>query len=52
MEGYVGVVSEYVKHGEEVNIEEEWAEDRAMGDTVGYRAGGERECINLRKSGW
>ena len=34
MEGDVGVVSEDVKHGEEVNIEEEWAEDRALGPVV------------------
>ena len=46
MEGDVGVVSEDVKHGEEVNIEEEWAEDRALGDTVGYGAGGGRVWIN------
>ena len=46
MEGDVGVVSEDVKHGEEVNIEEEWAEDRSLGDTVGYGAGGGRVCIN------
>ena len=46
MEGDVGVVSEDVKHGEEVNIEEEWAEDRALGDTVGYGAGGGRVCVN------
>ena len=46
IEGDVAVVSEYVKHGEEVNIEEESAEDRALGDTVGYGAGGGRVCIN------
>ena len=46
MEGDVRVVSEYVKHGEEVNIEEKWAEDRALGDTVGYGAGGGRVCIH------
>ena len=39
MEGDVGIISEDVKHGEEVNIEEEWAKDRALGDTVGYRSG-------------
>ena len=36
MEGDIGLVSEDVKHGEEVNIEEKWAEDRSLGDTVGY----------------
>ena len=46
MEGDVGVVSEDVKHGEEVNIEEEWADYRALGDTVGYEVGGGRVCIN------
>ena len=46
MEGDVGVVSEYVKHGEEVNIEEEWAEDRTLGDTMSYGAGGGRVCVN------
>ena len=46
MEGDVGVVSEYVKHGDEVNIEEEWAEDRALGDTMSYGAGGGRVCVN------
>ena len=46
MEGDVGVVSEDVKYGEEVNIEEEWAEDRSLGDTVGYGAGGRRVYIN------
>ena len=47
MEGDVGVVSEDVKHGEEVNIEEELAEDGSMGDTVGYGAGGGRVCITI-----
>ena len=47
MEVDVGVVSEYVKHGEEVNIEEEWADHRALGDTVCYGAGGGRVCVNL-----
>ena len=42
----VGVVSEDVKHGEEVNIEEEWAKDRSMGYTVGYGAGGGRVYFN------
>ena len=46
MEGDVGVVSEDIKYGEEVNIEEEWAEDRSLGDTVGYGAGEVRLCIN------
>ena len=46
MKGDVGVVSEDVKHGEKVNIEEEWADDRALGDTVSYGAGGGRVCIN------
>ena len=46
MEGDVGVVSEDVKHGEEINIEEELAEVRALGDIVGFRAGRGRECIN------
>ena len=46
MEGDVGVVSEDVKHGEEVNIEEEWAEDRALGDTMSYGTGGGRVCVN------
>ena len=45
MEGDVGVVSEDVKHGEEVNIEEEWAEEKSLGDTVAYGAGGGRVCI-------
>ena len=45
MEGDVGVVSEYVKNGEEVNIEEEWTEDRALGETVGYGVVGVRMCI-------
>ena len=46
MEGDVEVISEDVKHGEEVNIEEEWAEYKSLGDTVGYGAGGGRLCIN------
>ena len=46
MEGYVGVVSEDVKHVEEVNIEEEWAKDISLGDNVGYGARGGRVCIN------
>ena len=46
MEGDIGVVSEDVKHGEEVNIEEELVEEGALGDTVGYGAGGGRVCIN------
>ena len=45
MEGDVGVVSEDVKHGDEVNIEEEWADDRALGDTVSYGAGGGRATL-------
>ena len=44
MEGDVGVVSEYVKHGEEVNIEEEWAEDRSLGDAMVMEREGE-ECL-------
>ena len=40
------VVSEDVKHGEEINIEEEWAEDRALGDTMSYGAGGGRVSVN------
>ena len=47
MEGDVGVVSEYVKHGEDVNIEEELAKDRFLGDTVGYGAGGGRVVLHL-----
>ena len=46
MEGDVGVVSEDVKHGEEVNIEEQWAEERALGDTMSYGAGVRRVCVN------
>ena len=46
MERDVVVVSEYVKHEEEVNVEEEWAKERSMGDTVGYGMGGGRVCIN------
>ena len=46
MEGDVGVVSEDVKHGEEVNIEDELAKDISLRDTVGYGAGGGRVCIN------
>ena len=46
MEEDVGVVSEDVKHGEEVNIVEEWAEDRSLGDTMSYGAGGGRVCVN------
>ena len=46
MEGDIGVVSEDVKHGEDVNIKEKWAEDRAMGYTVGYGAGGGRVYVN------
>ena len=46
MEGDVGLVSEDVKHGEEINIEEELAKDRALGYTVGYGEGGGRVCIN------
>ena len=41
MEGDVGVVSEDIKHWEEVNIEE----DRALGDTMSYGAGGGRVYI-------
>ena len=46
MEGDVGVGSEDVKHVEEVIIEEEWAEDRALGDTMSNGAGGGRLCVN------
>ena len=46
MEGDVGVVSEDVKHVEEVIIEEDWAEDRALGDTMSYGAVGGRVCLN------
>ena len=45
MEGDVGVVSEDIKHGEEVNIEEEWAEDRALGDTMSYGMEGGLVCV-------
>ena len=46
MEGDVGVVSEDVKQGDEVNIEEEWAEDRYLGETMSYVAGVGRVCVN------
>ena len=46
MEGDVGVVSEDVKHVEEIIIEEDWAEDRALGDTMSYGEVGGRVCLN------
>ena len=46
MEGDVGVVSEDVKHGEEVNIEEEWAEDRALGGHHELWRGRRRVFVN------
>ena len=45
MEGDVGVVSEDIKHGEELNIEEVWAKDRSLRDTVGYGVGGGEEYV-------
>ena len=44
MEGDVGVVSEDVKHGEEVNIEEEWAEEISLGTPWVMELEGE-ECV-------
>ena len=44
MEGDVGVVIEDVKNGDEVNIEEEWAEDRSLGTPWVMEREGD-ECV-------
>ena len=46
MEGDVGVVSEDVKHGDEVNIEE-WAKGRSLGTPWVMEREGEECVLNL-----